>query len=41
MLRQRRPYGDPRPKTSVMPVVWLALLVVALAILAALWNFLQ
>lgn len=40
MPRSRRPYGEPSRK-SAMPGVWLALIIVALAVLAALWNFLQ
>lgn len=40
MPRSRRPYGDPVRK-GAMPAVKLALIIVALAILIALWNFLQ
>ena len=38
MPRQRRPYGDPMRK-GAMPAVKLALLIVALVILIAIWNF--
>ncbi len=40
MTRPQRPYGDP-PRKSAMPVEWLMLIIVVLAILAALWNLLQ
>lgn len=40
MPRRKRPYGDPERK-GAMPVVKLVLLIVALAILIAAWNFMQ
>lgn len=41
MPRTQRPYGEEPPRKSAMPTVWLALIIVALAVLAAVWNFLQ
>lgn len=40
MPSTKRPYGEPSRKTA-MPGVWIALIIVALAVLAALRNFLQ